>query len=47
MLGNPKSSRAISSGYFDFYKDDKIIFSGADGMIGYFDIEDFKKNHLK
>ena len=43
LLGNPKSTRATSSGYFDIYKDDKIFFAGGDGVFGFFNIDDFSK----
>ncbi len=43
LLGNPKSTRAKSSGYFDIYKENKIIFAGGDGVFGFFNIDDFSK----
>ena len=41
LLGNPKNSRARSSGYFDIFNKEKIIFAGGDGIFGYFDIDYF------
>ena len=44
LLGNPKNSRARSSGYFDIFNNEKIIFAGGDGVFGYFDIDNFSAN---
>jgi hypothetical protein len=43
LLTNTKNNRAKSSGYFDIYKDEKIIFAGGDGVFGYFDVSNFTK----
>jgi hypothetical protein len=43
LLTNSKNSRAKSSGYFDIYNDEKIIFAGGDGVFGYFDVNNFTK----
>ena len=47
LLTNTKNSRAKSSGYFDIYKDEKIIFAGGDGVFGYFDVSNFTQESFE
>ena len=44
LLGNPKGAKAKSSGYFDIYNKEKIVFAGGDGVFGYFDIDNFSED---
>lgn len=44
---NPKSTSASSTGYFDIYANNKIIFASGDGIFGYFEIDNLDNTNFE